>query len=479
MATKQELEKKLQDLKDSLDAVPAEFKADIQKEIDETQRELSTMSAPTSMPSVPQGSSQFLQSMMATLSAVMASGSGSVDTPQVREIIKDYLNVDKVKLSELDQSVLDEIKKNQEIVLNLPNFAKEIKVSKTTSQIPNFYEIIDDVLAGNNVYLIGEAGGGKTYTAEQIAKTLAIEYVTLNCSQYTSPLEILGGQSVEGFKEGKLIDCWKNGKILILDEMPKLDPNTAGLFNDALAKSTKTKPNSESKINSANTEEPPIERSTNFAVIATGNIYPNEPPAPQYRGNNQQDLSLLDRFSGSVYYTEFNKNTDEITTRFNFLYEFLVGNYYEYIAAKSAGQSLPSPRGLRTIIESLNAKNLALVSYRTNTSFRVAFEYELVRAIAKRQGKTVIEKGKTLAGTFKSYMVAFRSSPDTYNNILNATKYTDKYINNLVEDNIDKILSGKQGFKDSFNPIIKDSISIDDTFKTYEDFFVGEVKIQP
>lgn len=479
MATKQELEKKLQDLKDSLDAVPAEFKADIQKEIDETQTELSTMSASTSMPSAPQGSSQFLQSMMATLSAVMASGSGSVDTPQVREIIKDYLNVDKVKLSELDQSVLDEIKKNQEIVLNLPNFAKEIKVSKTTSQIPNFYEIIDDVLAGNNVYLIGEAGGGKTYTAEQIAKTLAIEYVTLNCSQYTSPLEILGGQSVEGFKEGKLIDCWKNGKILILDEMPKLDPNTAGLFNDALAKSTKTKPNSESKINSANTEEPPIERSTNFAVIATGNIYPNEPPAPQYRGNNQQDLSLLDRFSGSVYYTEFNKNTDEITTRFNFLYEFLVGNYYEYIAAKSAGQSLPSPRGLRTIIESLNAKNLALVSYRTNTSFRVAFEYELVRAIAKRQGKTVIEKGKTLAGTFKSYMVAFRSSPDTYNNILNATKYTDKYINNLVEDNIDKILSGKQGFKDSFNAIIKDSISIDDTFKTYEDFFVGEVKIQP
>ena len=828
MATKQELEKKLQDLKDSLDAVPAEFKADIQKEIDETQAELSPMVVTNPTPVATQGTSQFLQSMMATLSTVMASGSGSVDSPQVREIIKDYLNVDKVKLSELDQSVLDEIKKNQEIVLNLPNFAKEIKVSKTTAQLPNFYEIIDDVLAGNNVYLIGEAGGGKasplytkilsengwitfgdvkngdkvwgqdgvlyevngvfdrgvksvyrvfmndggfadtcdehlwkiytrndrhrsgvgrvlplsevmksivtnngcanafidiakaipfadkqhiihpyilgvilgdggitqetikifnpdeeiisrikdllhenlemhtltvkdgkcaafsivakegmrnvyiqelkrmglmykksiekhipeeyifdsienrqelmrgmndtdgycdpthfeystssealmndylelarglgftakqtsriptftdkngnkkkgllsyritvnfgksfvpfclsrkanaykkpekytgcrfiksvsylgemetrcisvtnpehlyvtddyivthnTYTAEQISKTLGIEYVTLNCSQYTSPLEILGGQSVEGFKEGKLIDCWKNGKILILDEMPKLDPNTAGLFNDALAKSTKTKPNSESKINSANTEEPPIERANNFAVIATGNIYPNEPPAPQYRGNNQQDLSLLDRFSGSVYYTEFNKNTDEITTRFNFLYDFLVGNYYEYIKAKSSGQSLPPARGLRTIIESINAKNLALVSYRTNTAFRVAFEYELVRAIAKKQGKTVIEGGKTLSGTFKSYMVAFRSSQDTYTQILNATKYTDKYINNLVEDNIDKIMSGKQGFKDSFNPIIKDAINLDTTFGKYEDFFVGEVKIQP
>jgi cobaltochelatase CobS len=480
MATKKQLEKKLQDLMDSLDAVPTEFKADIQKEIDETQAELAKLgtNTPAPMPNTPQGSSQFLQSMMATLSTVMASGDGSVDSPQVREIIKDYLNVDKVKLSELDQSVLDEIKKNQEIVLKLPNFSKEIKVDKTTSILPNFYEIIDDVLAGNNVYLIGEAGGGKTFTAEQICKTLQIEYVTLNCSQYTSPLEILGGQSVEGFKQGKLIDCWKNGKILILDEMPKLDPNTAGLFNDALAKSSKTKPNSEQKINSANTEEPPIERSNNFAVIATGNIYPNEPPAPQYRGNNQQDLSLLDRFSGSVYYTEFNKNTDEMTTRFTFLYDFLVGNYYDYIAAKSSGQSLPPPRGLRTIIESINAKNLALVSYRTNTAFRVAFEYELVREIAKREGKTVTQNGKTLAGTFKSYMVAFKSSPDATSQIMNATKYTEKYINNLVEDNIDKILSGKAGFKDSFNPLLRNSIAIDKTFDRYQDFFVGEVKIQ-
>lgn len=477
MATKKQLEKKLQDLKDSLDAVPTEFRAEIQKEIDETQAELTKLGEPAPMPEAPQGSSQFLQSMMSTLSAVMASSSNSgADTPQVREIIKDYLNVDKVKLSELDQSVLDEIKKNQEIILQIPAFSKEIVVSQATANIPNFYQIIDDVIAGNNVYLIGEAGGGKTYTAEQIAKALGREYVTLNCSQYTSPLEILGGQSVEGFKQGKLIDCWKNGKILIMDEMPKLDPNTAGLFNDALAKSSKTKPNSEAKINSANTEEPPIERSNNFAIIATGNIYPNEPPAPQYRGNNQQDLSLLDRFSGSVYYTEFDRKTDEITTRFKFLYDFLVGNYYEYISAKANNQSLPTPRGLRTVIESINAKNLALVSYRTNISFRVAFEYELVRAIAKRKGLPVIENGKTLASTFKSYMVAFRSSQDTVNQLMNATKYTDKYINNLVEDNIDLILSGKEGFLSSLNPILEKSAS--GTFERYADFYVAETKIE-
>lgn len=480
MASKKQLEKKLADLRDSLDAVPDEFKADIQKEIEDTEKELASATdddgakpAKKSTPKASESGDEFLKTLMSTLSAQMAAGEGSgVDSSTVRAIIKDYLDVDKVKLNELDKSVLEEIKKNQTLVLEIPAFGKSVQVSSSVARIPNFFEIIDDVMAGNNVYLIGEAGGGKTYTAEQVAATLQREYVTLNCSQYTSPLEILGGQSVEGFKEGKLIDCWKNGKILILDEMPKLDANTAGLFNDALAKSSKTRPSDKAKINSANPEEPPIQRANDFAVIATGNIYPNEPPAPQYRGNNQQDLSLLDRFSGSVYYTEFDSNTDQETTRFKFLYDFLVGNYYEYIDAKKKGSALPAPRGLRTVIDSLNLKNLSLVSYRTNISFRVGFEYELVRAIAKADGKDVEDRGKNLVKTFKSYMVAFKEGSDAYNNIIRTTKYTDDYIRNLANTAIKEITRDKDGFLNSLNPLLKSTAS--DVFKRYQDFYVAK-----
>jgi cobaltochelatase CobS len=477
MATKQELQTKIQDLKDSLDAVPDEFKADIQAEIDSAQAELDAMGlTPPESPATPPAAASdddFIKAMLSTIATTMASGEGSgVDSPTVRAMIKEYLKDEKVKLDELDKSILEEIKKNQTVILDIPAFGKKIEINSKTSRIPNFYEIIDDVLAGNNVYLIGEAGGGKTYTAEMVAKTLQREYVALNCSQYTSPLEILGGQSIEGFKEGKLIDCWRNGKILILDEMPKLDANTAGLFNDALAKSSKTRPNSEAKINSANPEEPPIERASDFAVIATGNIYPNEPPAPQYRGNNQQDLSLLDRFSGSVYFTEFDRNTDEDTTRFAFLYDFLVGNYYEYMDAKLKGNALPEPRGLRTVIESLNLKNLALVSYRTNIAFRVGFEYELVRAIAKKEGKNVEDKGKNFLKTFKSYMVAFKIGSDAYNNIIRTTKYTDSYIQSLANQAIKEITKDKDGFINSLNPLLRDTAS--NMFGRYNDFFVAD-----
>ncbi|MBM3417466.1 MAG: AAA family ATPase [Bacteroidetes bacterium] len=482
MASKKQLEKKLADLRDSLDAVPDEFKADIQKEIDETEKELATATdddGAKAKPSrkAPESGDDFLKAMLSTIAAQMAAGEGSgVDSPTVRAIIKEYLGSDKVKLDELDKSVLEEIKKNQTLILSIPAFGKKIQVSKDISMIPNFFDIIDDVFAGNNVYLIGEAGGGKTYTAEMVAKTLEREYVTLNCSQYTSPLEILGGQSIEGFKQGKLIDCWKNGKVLILDEMPKLDANTAGLFNDALAKSSKTKSPSEAKINSANAEEPPIERNDTFAVIATGNIYPNEPPAPQYRGNNQQDLSLLDRFSGSVYYTEFDNNTDQRTCRFQFLYDSLVGNYYEYIDAKKKGTALPAPRGLRTVIESLNLKNLALVSYRTNIAFRVGFEYQLVRAIAKAEGEEVMDRGKTLLKTFKSYMVAFKEGSDAYNNIIRTTKYTDDYVTNLANTAIREITKNKDGFLNSLTRVDKSRAS--NIFDRYKDFYVTNPSIK-
>lgn len=482
-----ELKEKLENLKGALESgmTPENLKPKLQAEFDKTKAELEAIESnpapapkPAPVPKVKQVKSQpsevdpFIESLLATISAAMSGVGGGADSPGVRAIIEDYLRKDKVKLSELDQSVLDEIKRNQMIILEIPNFPKKIEVSSNMANIPNFFQIIDDVLAGNNVYLIGEAGGGKTYTAEQIGKTLGIPYVTLNCSQYTSPLEILGGQSIEGFKEGKLIDAWRNGKILILDEMPKLDPNTAGLLNDALAKSSKTRPGEDAKINSANTSEAPIPRHNNFAIIATGNIYPNEAPAPQYRGNNQQDLSLLDRFSGSVYYTEFDRTTDENTTRFKFLYDFLIGNYYDYIKAKNEGKTLPAPKGLRTVIEALGYKNLALVSYRTNISFRVGFEYELVRAIAKNEGKDVAISGKTLLNTFKSYMVAFKSSKDTYDNIIRETKYTDEYVMNIANDAIREILRDKDGFFNQLNPLVQKLAS--PIFKRYENFYVAD-----
>jgi hypothetical protein len=316
-----------------------------------------------------------------------------------------------------------------------------IKVSNPTSLY-----LTDDYIVTHN-----------TFTAERVAEILNRDFMVLNCSQYTSPTEILGGQTIEGYKDGKLIVSWRDGKILILDEMPKLDPNTAGLLNDALAKSSKTRKNA--KINSTNPSEPPIPRNENFAVIGTGNVYPNKPNPAGYVGNNQQDLSLLDRFSGSVYYVDYSQYIDEESCRYKFLYDMLVGNYHEYIKAKRDGRPLPTPRGLRTIIEANNMKNMALVSYRTIIAFRVGFEIELVRAIARKQGDTGIsDKGKTVLSTFESYLVAF--GDDAKQTLIRESGYTYDEIAKVTKNAIDLIVNGgESGFVDSLTPMVKETAS--------------------
>jgi len=88
MATKQELLQKLNDLTDALDAVPDEFKGDIQKEIDETQAEIDSLNmvstpSPTPSPSpvqqMPQmggASSPILNSIVSTMANMMTMAVG-------------------------------------------------------------------------------------------------------------------------------------------------------------------------------------------------------------------------------------------------------------------------------------------------------------------------------------------------------------------------------------------------------------------
>jgi cobaltochelatase CobS len=236
------------------------------------------------------------------LETIKSNQGGNIDAEQVEQIIENVLNNRKICFEDLCDELSESINKTQMIQMYLPDGTKS---KKSNNEIPNFQKVVDDVLLGNNVMLIGGAGTGKTFLAEEIAKFLVLETEVINCNQFTSPIEINGGQTIEGYQEGKLIKAWKDGKLLILDELPKLDPNTAGILNEALAK-TNVDPNSD-RAYIVNTRGDRFKKKEGFGVIATGNVYPNT-ESNAYGANNKQDLSLLDRFGGSIY--EIEKNPD-------------------------------------------------------------------------------------------------------------------------------------------------------------------------
>jgi cobaltochelatase CobS len=240
------------------------------------------------------------------------AGSGSgVDEEEVKRIVREQIENDKITFDDLDDTIKRLLNNQSATVTINVNQGSTVKVIKrnidASVRRPLIQKILSDVLARNNVYLYGGAGTGKTFSAGTLKKLLDWDLITISCSQFTSALEILGGQTIDGYQEGKVVRAFGNldkdgnktnrGCILLLDELPKIDPNTAGMLNAVLASVGQFDDGLPATIQNAKGDI--IERGDCF-IMATGNALLNTKD-PEYEANFKQDLSLQDRFAGSTY----------------------------------------------------------------------------------------------------------------------------------------------------------------------------------
>jgi hypothetical protein len=336
----------------------------------------------------------------------------------------------------LDSSILDLIGKTQTVqIVNWQN----VKVKTSDGKKRKIFDIVlSDFEADNNVYLYGGAGTGKTFIAGQIAKALNYKLVTLNCNQFTSPLDIVGGQTIEGYQEGRLTYAFGNlwdaneinantgkpysGALLLLDELPKLDPNTAGVLNDGLSKIKDPIERSESGreiMPTITNGRGQVISKKNIFVIATGNSLLNEADV-NYEANFKQDLSLQDRFAGSTYeliidpqYELDNimsniKVADEITS-FTFIFNFLFK--------------------LRTAIEKNNYSGRAFVSQRLMVSMRDTY---IAYRLNEMQGANKISQPKTLQIAVKTFLDLFT---EQQRSVLNSEVNTNEFYDLIDQKN--------------------------------------------
>jgi cobaltochelatase CobS len=215
---------------------------------------------------------------------------------------------------------------------------------------------------------------------------------------------------MDGYVEGKLIEAWHKGYVLILDELPKSDPNTAGLFNDALAKS---------KIPNAvifNARKESFTKHPDFACVATGNIYPNK-ESMAYGANNKQDLSLLDRFSGCVYFIEKNPKIEKAILQNN-----MVWSICDKIRATIEELKYEAQLSLRFMLNARDAFNLEIQRHKNHGN----------HGVQANEGKTFKSAVDSYLSTFTSVQVQNVKAKINYSGLLEKYQYRSIPISKAV-----------------------------------------------
>jgi cobaltochelatase CobS len=378
---------------------------------------------------------------MATLAEIIEQINQEIlneKTTLIRNIINEEMRSFKFDKDNVSPNLISMFMAVKEITVPLPE-RKEIPkgVDESSSEGLSFVNIeassiYTDLQVGNNVYLYGRAGTGKTYLAKEVAtRLLSQRFVVINCNQFTSPINLIGGQTIEGYKQGTLSEAWEKGYVLILDELPKLDPNTAGILNEALAQSadvdkkyviSKEQYDAFQKemggdkyvgyelqkdgdryikidhVTMTDGKGDKLRKSKNFCVIATGNT-DLKTLSTNFSGNNRQDYSLVDRFAGSFYKIDYDVTLEKSLT-YSRVYQVSIL--------------------LREFIDS-DPNSVESISLRTMLNFNRIFEQEYLRKIRSKLANPVIkidgrDEGKT-----------FEMSVDSFVNTLPASKRADLF----------------------------------------------------
>jgi len=344
------------------------------------------------------------------------TGGGIANQADVESLIKGELVKAKFGFENLDDT-LKKILENQKVQATLTIFSgntqyvANVTISKEFLMRPLTQLILSDFVALNCVYLYGGAGTGKTFIAGEIAQLLGYRKIEINCSQFTSELEIKGGQTITGYQQGKLIEAWSNyadgqdfsGAVLLLDELPKIDPNTAGLFNSALAKIKEVGERSAISDGKGKNWE-----KKNILIIGTGNTKLNE-TSDEYEANFKQDLSLQDRFSGSTYqiFVYYETEVTTVMKGFLFIWDYLVRLREKIIDMRQTSRAFVSIRLMMAVRD----------------TYRVFRAYDTMSPISSATGEPLIKSPKSINQAMESFFSLF---PENISDELKKeTKYAD------------------------------------------------------
>lgn len=156
----------------------------------------------------------------ALIAAIKNLRGGAVDAAKVEEIVCNVLNrmakEDPKKVSDVVKKARQNAKKDGEVYCE------------------KFERIVAKVARGNNVYLYGRAGSGKSHTAEQVAERLGLDFYGQTTIQFAHDVRGYGDDG-GNFQETPFFKAFAHGGLYFQDEYDRSNSEAAIVLNSALA----------------------------------------------------------------------------------------------------------------------------------------------------------------------------------------------------------------------------------------------------
>lgn len=158
----------------------------------------------------------------------------------------------------------------------------EVDIGLIRRQHYLFEKILKLVARNFNIYLYSMPGAGKTYLAQEVAKSLKLEFYFSGA--ILEPYKLLGFKNAKGdYIETDFFKCFKNGGLFLFDEMDASNPEALITINSALANGFLDFPCGR------------ILAHEKFRLIAAGNTNGID-IGSSYTARQQLDIATLDRF---------------------------------------------------------------------------------------------------------------------------------------------------------------------------------------
>jgi len=174
--------------------------------------------------------------------------------------------------------------------------------------LPKEYRTILE-LASQRVHtmLVGPAGCGKSFLAEQVAEDLNLKFYAVSCSAGMSEAMLAGWLLPTGkagafqYEPSPFVTAYENGGVFLFDEIDSADPNTLTFINSALSNGGMFVPQRLGK--------PFVKRHKDFVCIAAANTFGNGADMV-YVGRNQLDGATLDRFRAGMVTLDYDEEVE-------------------------------------------------------------------------------------------------------------------------------------------------------------------------